>query len=363
MYTRERTRAVKIGNLIIGGSAPVSVQSMTTTDTRNVSETIAQIKRMEIEGCELVRVAVPDLKSCSSLPSIKKEINIPLVADIHYDFILALKSIEFGVDGIRINPGNINNAEKIKSIIKSAKEKNLPIRFGINSGSLDKDILKKYNKINPQALMESAKNIIIILEEVNYHNVIFSIKSIDVIDTIEANYIFSSKFNYPLHLGITEAGPPFPGIIKSSIGIGLLLYQGIGNTIRVSLTGDPIEEIKVGYEILKALHLRQRGLNLISCPTCGRCKVDLNKIVKKVEKQLCNINKPLTIAVMGCMVNGPGEAREADIGIAYHKKTGVLFKKGKILGKFSDKIIIKRLVEEIKDISSNNVNNINQVIS
>jgi len=355
MYKREQTRAVKVGNLIIGGNAPISVQSMTTTDSCNVSETVAQIKKMEIEGCELVRVAVPDLKSCYSLPLIRKEINIPLVADIHYDYKLALKSIEFGVDGIRINPGNIRDVDKIKLIIKLAKEKNLPLRFGINSGSLDKDILKKYSKITPQALTESAKNIITILEETNYHNVIFSIKSIDVIDTIEANYIFSSKFNYPLHLGITEAGPLFPGIIKSSIGIGLLLYQGIGNTIRVSLTGDPIEEIKVGYEILKALHLRQRGPNIISCPTCARCKVNLIKIVKKVEDQIRNINKPLTVAVMGCMVNGPGEAREADIGIAYYKKTGALFKKGKILGKFSDKIIIKRLVEEIKDISSNKV--------
>lgn len=355
MYKREQTRAVKVGNLIIGGNAPISVQSMTTTDTCNVLETVAQIKRMEIEGCELVRVAVPDLKSCYSLPLIKKEINIPLVADIHYDYKLALKSIELDVDGLRINPGNIRNVDKIKLIIKLAKEKNLPIRFGINSGSLDKDILKKYSKITPQALTESAKNIITILEETNYHNVIFSIKSTDVIDTIEANYIFSSKFNYPLHLGITEAGPPFQGIIKSSIGIGLLLYQGIGNTIRVSLTGDPIEEIKVGYEILKALHLRQRGPNIISCPTCARCKVNLNEIVKKVEEQIRYINKPLTVAVMGCMVNGPGEARKADIGIAYHKKTGVLFKKGKILGKFSDKIIIKRLVEEIKDISSNKV--------
>ena len=348
MYTREQTRSIKVGNLIIGGNAPVSVQSMTTTDTRNVSDTIAQIKKMEIEGCELVRVAVPDLKSCYSLPLIKKEINIPLVADIHYDYKLALKSIELGVDGLRINPGNIKNVEKIKSIINSAKEKNLPIRFGINSGSLDKDILKKYNKITPQALMESAEKIITILEELNYHNIIFSIKSTDVIDTIQANNIFSSKYNYPLHLGITEAGPPFQGIIKSSIGIGLLLYQGIGNTIRVSLTGDPIEEIKVGYEILKALHLRQRGLNIISCPTCARCKVNLNEIVKNIEEQIYNINKPLTIAIMGCMVNGPGEAREADIGIAYHKKAGVLFKKGKVLGKFSDKIIIKRLIEEIK---------------
>jgi len=342
---RIKTRSVKVGNLEIGGNAPISVQSMTNTDTKNISDTVSQIKRMEKEGCELVRVAVPDLESCYSLPVIKKEINIPLVADIHYDYKLALKSIELGVDGLRINPGNIRNYEKIKLVIKSAKERKLPIRFGINSGSLDKNILKKYKKVTPEALIESAVSVIKILDELNYHNIIFSIKSTNVINTIEANNIFSSKYDYPLHLGITEAGPPFPGIIKSSVGIGSLLFQGIGDTIRVSLTGDPVEEIKVGYEILKALHLRQRGLNLISCPTCGRCKVDLDKIVTKLEKQICHIDKPLTIAVMGCRVNGPGEAREADIGVAFDKEKGVLFKKGKIIAKSSDIMIIKRAIQ------------------
>ena len=349
MYMRRKTRSVKVGNLEIGGNAPISVQSMTNTDTKNISDTVSQIKRMEKEGCELVRVAVPDSESCYSLPLIKKEISIPLIADIHYDYKLALRSIECGVDGLRINPGNIGNDEKIKLVIKSAKKMKLPIRFGINSGSLDKNILKKYKKPTPQALVESAVNVIKILDELDYHNIIFSIKSTDIINTIEANNIFSSKCDYPLHLGITEAGPPFQGIIKSSVGIGSLLFQGIGDTIRVSLTGDPVEEIKVGYEILKALHLRQRGPNLISCPTCGRCKVDLDKIVTKVEKQICHIDKPLTIAVMGCMVNGPGEAREADIGVAFDKTNGVLFKKGKIIAKSSDKIIIKRLLEEIKN--------------
>ncbi len=350
MHIRRKTRRVKVGNLEIGRNSPISVQSMTNTDTKNISDTVSQIKRMEKEGCELVRVAVPDLESCCSLPLIKKEINIPLVADIHYDYKLALKSIESGVDGLRINPGNIGNDEKIKLVIKSAKKINLPIRFGINSGSLDKNILKKYKKPTPQALVESAVNVIKILDELNYHNVIFSIKSTNTINTIEANNIFSSKHNYPLHLGITEAGPSFQGIIKSSVGIGSLLFQGIGDTIRVSLTGDPVEEIKVGYEILKVLHLRQRSPDLISCPTCGRCKVDLSKIVKKVERKICNINKPLTIAIMGCMVNGPGEAREADIGVAFDKKSGVLFKKGKILGKYSSEIIIKKLLEEIESI-------------
>jgi (E)-4-hydroxy-3-methylbut-2-enyl-diphosphate synthase len=345
---RKKTRSVKVGNLEIGGNAPISVQSMTNTETKNIPDTVSQIKRMEKEGCELVRVAVPDLESCYSLPLIKKEINIPLVADVHYDYKLALKSIECGVDGLRINPGNIGNDEKIKLVIKSAKKIGLPIRFGINSGSLDKNILKKYKKATPQALVESAVNVIKILDELDYHNMIFSIKSTDTINTIEANNLFSSKYDYPLHLGITEAGPPFQGIIKSSVGIGSLLFQGIGDTIRVSLTGDPVEEIKVGYEILKSLHLRQRSPDLISCPTCGRCKVDLSKIVRKVEKQIRNINKPLTIAVMGCMVNGPGEAKEADIGVAFDKEKGVLFKKGKIIAKSSDKIIIRKLLEEIK---------------
>jgi len=350
MHIRRKTRRVKVGNLEIGRNSPISVQSMTNTDTKNISDTVSQIKRMEKEGCELVRVAVPDLESCCSLPLIKKEINIPLVADIHYDYKLALKSIESDVDGLRINPGNIGNDEKIKLVIKSAKKINLPIRFGINSGSLDKNILKKYKKPTPQALVESAVNVIKILDELNYHNVIFSIKSTNTINTIESNNIFSSKHDYPLHLGITEAGPSFQGIIKSSVGIGSLLFQGIGDTIRVSLTGDPVEEIKVGYEILKVLHLRQRSPDLISCPTCGRCKVDLSKIVKKVERKICNINKPLTIAIMGCMVNGPGEAREADIGVAFDKKSGVLFKKGKILGKYSSEIIIKKLLGEIESI-------------
>ena len=352
MYKRKKTRNVKVGNLEIGGNAPISVQSMTNTDTINISDTVSQIKRLEKEGCELVRVAVPDLESCYSLPLIKKEINIPLVADIHYDYKLALKSIELGVDGLRINPGNIRNNEKIKLIIKSAKKRDLPIRVGINSGSLDKSILKIYKKVTPKALIESAVNVIKILDELNYHNIIFSIKSTDVINTIEANKIFSSKYDYPLHLGITEAGLPFQGMIKSSVGIGSLLFQGIGDTIRVSLTGDPVEEIKVGFEILKALHLRQRGPNIISCPTCGRCKVDLNKIVIKLEGKIKNINNTLTIAVMGCMVNGPGEAKEADIGVAFDKNDGILFKKGKIIAKCSDKIIIKRLLEEIENMQN-----------
>lgn len=347
IYTREKTREVKIGNLVIGGSAPISVQSMTNTDTKKVKDTVKQIQRMEKAGCELVRIAVADLESCSAIPLIKKETKIPLVADVHFDSQLALKSIESGIDGLRINPGNIKNEEQLKLVIKTAKEKKIPIRFGINSGSLDPKIIKKYHQITPHALVESASNVIHLLEEMDYHNIIFSLKSSSVMDTIDANIIFANQYSYPLHIGITEAGPYFSGIIKSSVGIGILLYLGIGNTIRVSITDDPVEEIKIGYEILKSLNLRQRGPTIISCPTCARCKVDLKEIVKEVEDRIQDLRQPITIAIMGCLVNGPGEAREADIGIAYHKKSAALFKYGKVIGKFSDKNIIDALFAEI----------------
>jgi len=348
IYTREKTKEVKVGNLVIGGNAPISVQSMTNTDTKNVLETVKQIQRMEKAGCELVRIAITDLDSCFAIPLIKKEINIPLVADIHFNYQLALKSIELGIDGIRINPGNIKQKEQLRLIIKTAKEKKVPLRFGINSGSLDPKIIKKYHQITPHALLESASNIVMLLEEMDYHNIIFSIKSSNIIDTIDANILFANKYPYPLHIGITEAGPYFRGIIKSSVGIGILLHLGIGNTIRVSLTDDPIEEIKVGYEILKSLNLKQKGPNIISCPTCARCMVDLKEIVKEVENRIQNFNQPITIAIMGCLVNGPGEAKEADIGIAYHKKSVALFKNGQVIGKFSDKDIIDILFAEIR---------------
>jgi len=352
IYTREKTREVKIGNLKIGGSAPISVQSMTNTDTKKVEDTVKQIKNMEEAGCELVRVAVPNLEVCSVLPLIRKQINIPLVADVHFNYQIVLKCIELGIDGVRINPGNIKDKEQLKSIIKKAKEKEIPIRFGINSGSLDPIITKKYTRITAYSLLESANKVIKILEEMNYHNIIFSLKSSSVMDTINANILFAQQYSYPLHIGITEAGPYFSGVIKSSVGIGILLYLGLGNTIRVSITDDPVKEVKVGYEILKSLNLRKRGPQIISCPTCARCQVNLKKIVEDIEERTKNLKKSITIAVMGCVVNGPGEAREADIGIAYHKNIAVIFKNGEVVGKFSEKEIIDILFLEIEKMSS-----------
>lgn len=347
MIKRKKTRSVRIAQLEIGGDSPISVQSMTNTDTRNAEKTIEQIKRLENEGCELVRVAIPNMESCKNIPIIKEKIKIPLVADIHFDYRLALKSMDYGVDGIRINPGNIKIKENIKNIISLAKKKNIAIRFGINSGSLDTDIIKKFEKPNVAAIIETAENIVKVLKETKFKNAIFSLKSTNIINTIESNEIFSKKYDYPLHIGITESGFSSQGIVKSSAGLGILLYKGIGDTIRVSLTEDPVKEVKIGYEILQSLGIRKKSVNIISCPTCGRCEVDLSEIVKELDKRISNRNKTLTVAVMGCIVNGPGEAKEADIGIAFNKKIGVLFRKGKLIGKYDKYIILNKLLDEI----------------
>ena len=347
MIKRKKTRSVRIAQLEIGGDSPISVQSMTNTDTRNAEKTIEQIKRLENEGCELVRVAIPNMESCKNIPIIKEKIKIPLVADIHFDYRLALKSMDYGVDGIRINPGNIKIKENIKNIISLAKKKNIAIRFGINSGSLDTDIIKKFEKPNVAAIIETAEKIVKVLKETKFKNAIFSLKSTNIINTIESNEIFSKKYDYPLHIGITESGFSSQGIVKSSAGLGILLYKGIGDTIRVSLTEDPVKEVKIGYEILQSLGIRKKSVNIISCPTCGRCEVDLSEIVKELDKRISNRNKTLTVAVMGCIVNGPGEAKEADIGIAFNKKIGVLFRKGKLIGKYDKYIILNKLLDEI----------------
>jgi len=347
MIKRKKTRSVRIAQLEIGGDSPISVQSMTNTDTRNAEKTIEQIKRLENEGCELVRVAIPNMESCKNIPIIKEKIKIPLVADIHFDYRLALKSMDYGVDGIRINPGNIKIKENIKNIISVAKKKNIAIRFGINSGSLDTDIIKKYEKPNVAAIIETAEKIIKVLKETKFKNAIFSLKSTNIINTIESNEVFSKKYDYPLHIGITESGFSSQGIVKSSAGLGILLYKGIGDTIRVSLTEDPVKEVKIGYEILQSLGIRKKSVNIISCPTCGRCEVDLSEIVKELDKRISDRNKTLTVAVMGCIVNGPGEAKEADIGIAFNKKIGVLFRKGKLIGKYDKYIILNKLIDEI----------------
>jgi (E)-4-hydroxy-3-methylbut-2-enyl-diphosphate synthase len=345
---RRKTRKVWVGNVAIGGGAPISVQSMTKTDTRDVASTIRQIKKLERAGCEIIRVAVPDMESANVLPQIKQKINIPLVADIHFDYRLALKAVEFGVDKLRINPGNIGARWKVEQIVKASSERKIPIRIGVNAGSVPRDILAKYKKASPQALVESAMRQIRILEGLNFNDIVISVKAFDVPTTIKAYELISKKTNYPLHLGITEAGLPQAGSIRSALGIGLLLAQGIGDTIRVSLTGDPVEEVRVGQEILKSLNLREFGPTIISCPTCGRCEIDLIPMVKEVEKRMKNIKVPITVAVMGCVVNGPGEARYADVGIAGGKGYGLLFRKGKNIGKVKEKDLVKALLNITK---------------
>jgi (E)-4-hydroxy-3-methylbut-2-enyl-diphosphate synthase len=345
---RRKSRKIRVGNVYIGGDAPVTVQSMTNTDTRNVSATIDQILELEKSGCEIIRLAVPDMEAANALKEIKKGIRIPMVADIHFDYKLAIESILNGVDALRINPGNIGSELKVKEVVKTAAFYDIPIRVGVNAGSLEKDILERYGKPTPAALVESALRHVRILEKENFYNTAISIKSSNVADNIEGYKLIANETDYPLHLGVTEAGTNYSGIVKSSIGIGSLLCDGIGDTIRVSLTDRPIEEVKAGREILKALGLRNFGIEIISCPTCGRTNIDLIAIALEAEKILSEIDKPIKVAIMGCVVNGPGEAREADIGIAGGNGEGLIFKKGKIIKKVSEENLLKELVEEIK---------------
>ncbi|NLM44653.1 MAG: flavodoxin-dependent (E)-4-hydroxy-3-methylbut-2-enyl-diphosphate synthase [Clostridiales bacterium] len=350
---RKKTKIVKIGNIEIGGGKRIVVQSMTNTKTENIKETVKQIKELESIGCEIIRLAVPTFEAAEALRTIKKSIKIPIVADIHFDYRLALTSIENGVDKIRINPGNIGGIERLKYIVKLAKERQIPIRVGVNSGSLEKDILEKYGGPKPEALVESALKNIRMIEELDYDQIVISIKSASVMDTIESYMRISSIVDYPLHLGVTEAGTIRKGTIKSSIGIGFLLYQGIGDTIRVSLTGDPKEEVYVAYEILKNLELIDSGIDVISCPTCGRCSVDLVSIANEIDKRLesIKIKKKIKVAVMGCAVNGPGEAKDADIGIAGGRGEYLLFVKGKPVRKINEDSAIDVLMEEIEKIN------------
>ncbi|MDS1002267.1 flavodoxin-dependent (E)-4-hydroxy-3-methylbut-2-enyl-diphosphate synthase [Clostridium sporogenes] len=345
---RKLTRKVKVGNIYVGGDAPVSIQSMTNTDTRDAKSTLNQIKRLDEMGCDIIRCAVPDIEASESLKIITKESKIPVVADIHFDYKLALESIKNGVDALRINPGNIGSIERVKMVAEAAKERSIPIRIGVNSGSLKKDILDKYGKVCPEALVESALQHVTILEKCNFNDIVISIKSSNVMQMIESYRLISEKVNYPLHLGVTEAGTTFRGTIKSSVGIGALLAEGIGDTIRVSITGDPIEEIKIGKEILRSLGYVKEGIEFVSCPTCGRTNIDLISIAEEVEKRLSNCKKNIKVAVMGCVVNGPGEAREADIGIAGGKGEGLIFKKGKVIKKVKEEYIIEELIKEIE---------------
>lgn len=350
---RKKTRQIRVGNVRVGGNAPIAVQSMTNTFTQDVEATVSQIKRLEEAGCEIVRVAVPDEEAAAAIPLIKEKISIPLIADIHFDFRIAIASARAGADGLRLNPGNIGSVKKVKTVVDCAKEFNIPIRIGVNSGSLEKDLLKKYNGVNAEAMVESAMRHIELLRSLDFHSIKISIKASDVQRTIDAYRLLSSKTDLPLHVGVTEAGALYSGIVKSSLGIGMLLAEGIGDTIRVSLTRDPVEEVRVGYEILKALDIRKHGPEIISCPTCGRCKIDLFDIVERVERALLSNSLPIKIAIMGCVVNGPGEAKEADIGIAGGDGTGILFKKGKVIKKFPQEKLVQVLLEEVEKYEKN----------
>lgn len=346
-FARKETRKVRVGNIFIGGDAPVTVQSMTNTDTRDIAATVNQIKALEEEGCEIVRVAVLDREAAEAIKPIKSQIKIPLVADIHFDYRLAILSMENGADKIRLNPGNIGDTDRVKKVVQAARERQIPIRIGVNSGSLEKNILEKYGGVTPEAMVESALGHSKILEDLDFFDIVFSLKASSVTMTIAAYRLMSQRTGYPLHIGVTEAGTVKTGAIKSSVGLGCLLAEGIGDTIRVSLTGDPTEEVKVGREILKALGLKKGGIEFVSCPTCGRCRIDLVNIAKEVEQRLGKINKDMKVALMGCAVNGPGEAREADIGIAGGKGEALLFKKGEIVRKISQDKIVEELMNEI----------------
>jgi len=346
MYPRRLSKAIHIGSVTVGGNAPVSVQSMTKTDTRDVGATVRQIKELEEYGCEIVRMAVPDSEAAMALATIRKGISIPLIADIHFDYRLALQALEAGVDGLRLNPGNISEPDKVTAVVKAARERQVPIRIGVNAGSLPKT--NRTDLTIPQRMVEAALHHIKLLEELNFDLIKVSLKAFDVPTTIEAYTDIAARIPYPLHLGITEAGTPRTGVIRSSAGIGTLLYMGIGDTIRVSLTTHPREEVITGYEILKSLDLRQHGPVLVSCPTCGRCEVDVIELAGKVEQALQTIKKPIRVAVMGCVVNGPGEAKNADIGVACGKGRAILFKKGEQVAVIEESEILATLMREIE---------------
>ncbi len=348
LVKRRKTRQVKIGNVPIGGGAPVVVQSMTKTHTYDIKGTVDQIRRMEKAGCEVVRLAVPDRESVEALGEIKKQVTIPLVADIHFDHKLALASLEQGVDALRINPGNIGTKEKVKEVVRAAKNRTVPIRIGVNSGSLEKTLLQKYGEATAEAMAESALRHVRILEDMDFRDIKISLKAPDVHRTVNAYQRLAEKVDYPFHAGITESGSLIPGSIKSSVGLAILLTQGLVDTVRVSLTAPPEEEVRVAFLILSSLGLRSYGPNFISCPICGRCEVDLMTIAQEIEKRLSSVQSDIHLAVMGCMVNGPGEAREADVGLACGHGAGVLFKKGKVYRRLTEEEIIPEFVKEVK---------------
>ncbi len=347
MITRRKTRQIQVGTVAIGGEAPIAVQSMTNTDTRDVEATVAQIKRLEQAGCEIIRVAVLDQEAAVALRRIRERISIPLIADIHFDYRLAIASMEHGAQAIRINPGNIGGAEKLARVVAAAKEHQVAIRVGVNSGSVEKDILKKHGHPTPAAMVESALRNVALLEKLGFDQIKISIKSSDAMITVEAYRELAARCDYPLHLGVTEAGGLIAGTVKSSVALGILLNEGIGDTFRISLTRDPVDEVRVGFELLRALHIRHRGPELISCPTCGRCQIDLFGLAEKVERHIQQMKTNLKIAVMGCVVNGPGEAKEADLGLAGGNGMGILFKKGKLYKKVPEGELFEVFVAEL----------------
>ncbi|MDY0093945.1 MAG: flavodoxin-dependent (E)-4-hydroxy-3-methylbut-2-enyl-diphosphate synthase [Candidatus Vecturithrix sp.] len=352
MQQRRQTKQTWVGSVPIGGDAPISVQSMTKTDTRDVAATVAQILELQQVGCEIIRSAVPDIRAAESLGPIKRSIDIPLIADIHFDYTLALQAIAEGVEGIRFNPGNIGSEDRVKALVDAAGARNVAIRIGVNAGSLERDVFEKYGSPTPQAMVDSALRHVELLEKFGFTNLKISLKASDVFRTVEAYRLIAQQVDYPLHIGVTEAGTVNAGTVKSAVGLGILLSEGIGDTLRVSLTGSPLDEVRVGYDILKSLNLRQRGPVITSCPTCGRTEIDLVALATQVERRLAHLTYPLHVAVMGCVVNGPGEAREADLGIAAGKQVGLLFKRGNVIGKFPEHELLESLCREAEELAA-----------
>lgn len=353
MIVRRKTRKIEVGNVPVGGGSPIAVQSMTNTDTRDVAATVAQIHKLEQAGCELIRVAVLDLEAASALSRIREAISIPLIADIHFDHRLAVAAMEHGAQAIRINPGNLGGPAKLARVVDAAKAHRVPIRVGVNSGSIEKDLLKTHgypSPENPAALIESALRNVRLLEDLGFYEMKISIKSSDTLTTVSGYQALSQKTEYPLHLGVTEAGGLIAGTVKSSVALGILLYQGIGDTFRISLTRDPVEEVRVGYELLRSLKIRERGPELISCPTCGRTQIDLFSLAEAVERYVQTMKAPIKVAVMGCVVNGPGEAKEADIGVAGGNGVGIIFKKGQLYKKVKEEELLAVFLQELQQI-------------
>lgn len=355
MIIRKQTRQIQVGNVAVGGNSPISVQSMTNTDTRDVAATVAQIQRLQDAGCEIIRVAVLDQDAAAAIRQIREKIVIPLIADIHFDHRLAVAAMENGAQGIRINPGNLGGPEKLAKVVDAAKAHKVPIRVGVNSGSIEKDLLQEYGyptEDNPKSLIESALRNVRLLEKQSFEEIKISIKSSDTLTCISGYQQLAKLSDYPLHIGVTEAGGLIAGTVKSSVALGILLHQGIGDTFRISLTRDPVEEVRVGFELLRSLKIRERGPELISCPTCGRTQIDLFSIAEEVEQYVQTMEKKVKVAVMGCVVNGPGEAKEADIGIAGGNGVGIIFKKGKLYKKVKEEELLETFLEELKKIES-----------